>query len=107
MPARIAEIFTVDAPVTDTASEEGYDAATARLERALTRLDASVRSLNGRVRAHARIEADTQKLMADRARLAAELDREAARARRLDDSNAEVSRRLVAAMETIRAVIAK
>ncbi len=107
MPARIAEIFVVDAPVTDNASDEGYDAAAARLERALVRLDASVRSLNGRVRAHARIEADTQKLMAERARLAAELDRETARARRLDDSTAEVSRRLVAAMETIRAVIAK
>jgi hypothetical protein len=55
MPARIAEIFVVDAPVTDNASDEGYDAAAARLERALVRLDASVRSLNGRVRAHARI----------------------------------------------------
>jgi hypothetical protein len=56
---------------------------------------------------HARIEADTQRLMAERARLAAELDRESARARRLDDTAAEVSRRLVAAMETVRAVIAK
>jgi hypothetical protein len=66
-----------------------------------------VRSLNGRVRAHARIEADTQKLMAERGRLAAELDREAARAKRIYDSAAEVSRRLVAAMETVRSVIAK
>jgi hypothetical protein len=93
--------------VTDTATEDGYDAAGERLDRALARLEASVRSLNGRVRAHARIEADTQKLMAERAQLAAALDREAARARRLDDSAAEVSRRLVAAMETVRAVIAK
>ena len=93
--------------MTETAAEEGYDAAAARLDRALVRLEASVRSLNGRVRAHARIEADTQKLMAERARLAAELDKEAARAKRLDDSAADVSRRLVAAMETVRAVIAK
>lgn len=87
--------------------EEGYEAAAARLDRALSRLDASVRSLNGRVRTHARIEADTHKLMAERARYAAELDKEAARAKRLDDTAAEVSRRLVAAMETVRDVLAK
>ena len=88
-------------------SEEGYESAAARLDRALTRLDASVRSLNGRMRTHARIEADTQKLLAERARFAADLDKEAARAKRLDDSAAEVSRRLVAAMETVREVLAK
>ena len=88
-------------------SEEGYESAAARLDRALTRLDASVRSLNGRMRTHARIEADTQKLLAERARFASDLDKEAARAKRLDDSAAEVSRRLVAAMETVREVLAK
>jgi hypothetical protein len=93
--------------VTENVSEEDYEAAAARLERALSRLDASVRSLNGRVRAHARIEADTQKLLSERARFAAELDKEAARAKRLDDSAAEVARRLVAAMETVREVLAK
>jgi hypothetical protein len=93
--------------VTESSSDESHEAATTRLDRALARLEASVRSLNGRVRAHARIEADTQKLIGERARLAAELDRQAARARRLEDSSAEVSRRLVNAMETIRAVIAK
>lgn len=87
--------------------EEGYQAAAERLERALSRLEASVRSLNGRVRTHARIEADTQKLLAERARFAAELDKQSARAKRLDDSAAEVSRRLVAAMETVREVLAK
>lgn len=92
---------------TDTNTEESYETAADRLDRALARLDASVRSLNGRVRAHARIEADTNKLLADRARFAAELDKEAARAKRLDDSAAEVSRRLVAAMETVREVLAK
>jgi hypothetical protein len=88
-------------------AEESYEAANARLDRAVSRLEASVRSLNGRVRAHARIEADTQKLMAERTRFAAELDKEAARAKRLDDSAAEVSRRLVAAMEAVREVLAK
>jgi hypothetical protein len=93
--------------VSEILSEEGYESAAARLDRALTRLDASVRSLNGRMRTHARIEADTQKLLAERARFAADLDKEAARAKRLDDSAAEVSRRLVAAMETVREVLAK
>lgn len=79
----------------------------ARFDRAISRLEASVRSLNGRIRAHARIEADTQKLLAERQRYAMELDKQSARAKRLDDSAHEVSRRLVEAMETVRSVLAK
>ncbi|HZY69063.1 MAG TPA: DUF4164 family protein [Devosia sp.] len=86
-------------------TEVTYEAAAERLDRALARLEASVRSLNGRVRAHARIEADTQKLLAERARLAGELDKASAKAKRLDDTAAEVSRRLVVAMETVNEVI--
>ena len=72
---------------------------------ALSRLEASVRSLNGRVRAYARIEADTQKLMAERAKFASDLDKASARAKRLDDTAAEVSRRLVVARETVNEVL--
>lgn len=93
--------------VTDTSVEDGYEAASARLDRALGRLEASVRSLNGRMRSHSRIEADTQKLLGDRARFASELDKVSARAKRLDDSANEVARRLVDAMETVREVLAK
>ena len=89
----------------ETITEEGLDGAAARLERALGRLEASVRTLNGRMRAHARIELDTQKLVNDRARLAGELDKVNARARRLDESAGEVSRRLVEAMEAVRQVL--
>jgi hypothetical protein len=85
--------------------EVTYEIAGERLDRALARLEASVRSLNGRVRAHARIEADTQKLIAERARFASELDKTSARAKRLDDTAAEVSRRLVVAMETVNEVL--
>ncbi len=85
--------------------EVTYDTAAERLDRALARLEASVRSLNGRVRAHARIEADTQKLIAERAKFASDLDKASARARRLDDTAAEVSRRLVVAMETVNEVL--
>jgi hypothetical protein len=91
----------------EASSDDGVDAAAARLDRAFSRLEASVRSLNGRVRAYARIEADTQKLLAERARLAAELDKASARAKRLDDSAGEVGRRLVTAMETVRQVMAQ
>jgi hypothetical protein len=94
-------------PVSAEIAEESYEAASHRLDRAFARLEASVRSLNGRIRTHARIEADTQKLMGERARLASELDRETARARRLDDSAAEVARRLVGAMEQVREVLSE
>lgn len=87
--------------------EEGYEAAAARFDRALARLESSVRGLNGRMRSHSRIEADTQKLLGERARLASELDKVTARARRLDESAGEVARRLVTAMETVREVLAK
>ena len=85
--------------------EDTYEAASERLDRAFQRLEASVRSLNGRVRAHARIEADTQKLIAERAKFAADLDKASAKVKRLDDTAAEVSRRLVVAMETVNEVL--
>jgi hypothetical protein len=93
--------------MSDQTVEDGYEAAAGRLDRAFSRLEASVRSLNGRMRAHARIEADTAKLVNERARLAGELEKTAARARRLDDSAGEVARRLVVAMESVREVLAK
>ena len=96
-----------DEAVVETISEEGYEAAAARLDRAFARLEASVRSLNGRMRSHSRIEADTQKLINERAKFASELDKVSARAKRLDDSAGEVARRLVVAMEAVREVLAK
>ena len=86
-------------------NEVSYETAAERLDRALARLEASVRSLNGRVRAHARIEADTQKLVAERAKFVSELDKASAKAKRLDDTSAEVARRLVVAMETVNEVL--
>ena len=51
------------------------------------------------------VEAEVQRMNADRAKLAQELDNSEARAERLENANREVSRRLVAAMATIRAVL--
>lgn len=87
--------------------EEGLEAANARLERALVRLEGGMRALGGRVKAIHRTEVDAQRLVSERAKLATELDKASARAKRLDDSAHEVSRRLVEAMETVREVLAK
>lgn len=46
-------------------------------------------------------------IMLDRSRLAQSLDKAEARTARLEDANKEVSRRLVAAMETVRTVLDK
>ena len=57
------------------------------------------------LRAKGLAEAEVQRMNADRSRLAQELDNSEARAERLEEANKEVSRRLVTAMETIRAVL--
>jgi hypothetical protein len=93
--------------VAEPTEDEGFAGAASRFDKALNRLEASVRALNGRVRAHARIEMDTKKLVGERAKLATDLDKANAKARRLDDSAQQVSRRLVDAMETVRQVLAK
>jgi hypothetical protein len=76
-----------------------------RLGRAIDTLE---NAIDGRLEAagdFVEAEAEVQRMNADRARLAQELDKSEARAERLSDANKEVSRRLVAAMETIRAVL--
>ncbi|MCS6758299.1 MAG: DUF4164 domain-containing protein [Candidatus Devosia euplotis] len=93
--------------MSDTELQDGLTAASARFDRALARLDQSVQNLGTRMRQHHRMEVDTQRLVHERARLAAELDKSAVRAKRLDDSAHDVSRRLVEAMETVRSVLAK
>ncbi|MEL6436023.1 MAG: DUF4164 domain-containing protein [Pseudomonadota bacterium] len=76
-----------------------------RLEKALSALDNGVDRMV-EVRAENRdFEEEAQRLNADRGRLAEALDEAEARAERLEDVNKEVSRRLVTAMETIRAVL--
>jgi ABC-type transporter Mla subunit MlaD len=93
--------------MSETEAENGIAEATKRFDSALARLDQSIKSLNQRLRQHTRMEVDTQRLVHERARLATELDKTAARAKRLDDSAHDVSRRLVTAMETVRDVLAK
>ncbi len=76
-----------------------------RLDRALAHLEDAVdRSAELRAE-HADTQEEVQRLNGDRSRLANELDQSEARSERLEEVNREVSRRLVTAMETIRAVL--
>jgi|SRR5690606_31650708 hypothetical protein len=95
------------AAMSEMDAENSLVAATARFDRAMERMEKSLRDLTGRMQRLNRIEVDTQRLVHERARLATELDKTSARAKRLDDGAHEVSRRLVVAMETVREVLAK
>ncbi len=76
-----------------------------RLEKALNALEAAVDLRLDKEGDFVEAEEEVQRMNADRSRLAQELDQSEARAERLEAANREVSRRLVTAMETIRAVL--
>lgn len=82
------------------------------LKQAINRLAKAVDALEKAAGQRAELESnyldseeEVQRMGADRARLAQELDNSEAKAERLQSANTEVSRRLVSAMETIRAVL--
>jgi septal ring factor EnvC (AmiA/AmiB activator) len=75
------------------------------LRRTLGELDRAVDLRFERERDSVEIEDEVRRTHADRSRLAQELDQSEFRANRLEEVNREVSRRLVTAMETIRAVL--
>lgn len=82
------------------------------IDRAISQLGAAIGGLENAVDARFERQRDVQEIQsevhrahADRARLAHELDQAQFRANRLEEVNREVSRRLVTAMETIRAVL--
>jgi predicted nucleic acid-binding Zn-ribbon protein len=77
----------------------------ARLGKAIDALENAVGARLEHDQDYVEAEAEVQRMNADRARLAQELDNSEARAERLENANKEVSRRLVTAMETIRAVL--
>lgn len=77
----------------------------ARLGKAIGALENAVAAKLEQEHDYTEAEAEVQRMNADRSRLAQELDASEARAERLEDANKEVSRRLVTAMETIRAVL--
>ncbi|WP_420839849.1 DUF4164 domain-containing protein [Allorhizobium sonneratiae] len=80
-------------------------AAISALHQAMTNLENAVEMRLDVDRVKVDIELEVRRVHADRARLAQELDQSQFRANRLEEVNREVSRRLVTAMETIRAVL--
>ena len=81
--------------------------AVSRLAKSLESLDKLVDQRIERETVLVDAEAEVQRMGADRLRLAESLDKAEERNQRLDSVNREVSRRLVDAMESIRAVLEK
>ncbi|WP_419908769.1 DUF4164 domain-containing protein [Hoeflea sp.] len=75
------------------------------LNKVLSRLENAVDGRVEKERDFSEAEEEVQRLNSDRSRLAQELDQSEDRAAKLEEANREVSRRLVTAMETIRAVL--
>jgi hypothetical protein len=87
-------------------SEAGaIEAATRRLSFALDALEAALDRRREADRSEQSLAAQVHALGADRSRLAADLDTESARARRLETTNREIARRLDSAVDAIRSVI--
>jgi predicted nucleic acid-binding Zn-ribbon protein len=83
------------------------DEALQRLASAFGRLEEAIdRRLESAVQMNS-LEGELHRLGTDRSRLAQSLDAAEARSARLEEANREVSRRLVAAMESIREVLAR
>ena len=82
------------------------DAASKRLALALDALAAAVERRHEADRGEQTLDDQLNALGADRSRLAEELDAAAARNRALERANREVARRLDAAIDTIRSVLA-
>ena len=88
-----------------TPTSNAMDTALNELKQAISGLENAVDMRIERQREQGDIEGEVRRVHADRSKLAQELDQAEFRANRLEEVNREVSRRLVTAMETIRAVL--
>ena len=84
------------------------------IDEALQRLSGAIERLEGAIDRRLEtadqvtsLEGELHQLGTDRSQLAQSLDAAEARSARLEEANREVSRRLVAAMESIREVLAR
>jgi chromosome segregation ATPase len=89
------------------AMSSAVNQALGRLQAALARVESAVERSLDQQREVAGLEDELQRLGTDRSRLAQSLDASEERSGRMEDANREVSRRLVAAMESIRDVLAR
>jgi uncharacterized protein DUF4164 len=87
------------------ADANAIDAATRRLSAALDALEAATERRREADRGEETLAAQIHSLGSDRSRLAADLDTQMARSRRLEATNREVARRLDVAVGTIRSVL--
>lgn len=85
--------------------QSGIDAAVKRLALALDALDAAVERRRESDRDEDGLARQLQALGADRSKLAAALDGETARSRRLEATNRDLAGRLDAAIASIQAVL--
>lgn len=78
-----------------------------KLEQALDTLSDAIERREDEERRRVDLEAELHRVGADRSKLAQSLDAAEAKSARLEDANREVARRLVAAMESVRGVVAR
>ncbi len=93
------------APAAPAAVPGSLDTAVKRLALALDALDAAVERRRDADRNEEALAQQLHDLGVDRTRLAASLDGETARTRKLEDTNREIARRLDAAMAGIQTVL--
>lgn len=86
-------------------AEKTVKSALEALNKALNQLDNAVDRQVEASRNSTEAAAELDRMIEDRGRIAQELDAAQDRSNRLEEANREVSRRLVTAMETIRAVL--
>jgi hypothetical protein len=87
------------------ADQSAIDMAVRRLAMALDALDAAVERRREADRNEEALASQVQALGLDRSKLAAALDGESARSRRLESTNRDVATRLDAAMASIQSVL--
>lgn len=85
--------------------ELSVEAALQKLQQALDALDDAIEHREDEERRRVDLEAELHRVGADRSRLAQALDAAEAKSANLEATNRDVSKRLVAAMESIRGVI--
>lgn len=93
------------APTASASVPSALDSAVKRLALAIDGLDAAVERRRHADRNEETLAQQLHDLGVDRTRLAASLDGETARTRKLEDTNREIARRLDAAMASIRTVL--
>ena len=106
----VAQRASVITPLPDRESAPvavpgSLDTAVKRLALALDALDAAVERRRDADRNEETLAQQVHDLGVDRTRLAASLDGETARTRKLEDTNREIARRLDAAMASIQTVL--